>query len=176
MIFAMRANRNPVIAAIDDRFERRAETQIGIGDQPEQRAVDGAARGGRRVERRFARGGRRREIRFGVEPQRLDQEPEPRRRFAEHDRRALARENVVAKDLALQGVAIGLDHRQRGRVEIAHDIELRQRPVPLAEHREQLKKKHPMRGLRRVAANLALQLAQAFVEIAFAHTLFCGHR
>jgi hypothetical protein len=92
---------------------------------------------------------------------------DPGRRLAEDDGRLGPREDLRPQGLAVERLAIGLDHGQRGRVHLAQHVQLRHRPVPLAAHRQQLEQEDAMLGVGRVATHLVLQTVESLVEAAF---------
>jgi len=91
---------------------------------------------------------------------------DPGLRLAKDNRDPLAGEDLLSEHFAAQGFAIRLHHRQRFGIEFARHIELRQRPVPLAHHDQQLKQKHAVLEIGRIVPHLVLQLSQRLVEVA----------
>ena len=85
---------------------------------------------------------------------------EPLLRLAEHHRRLLAVEHVAPDGLAPHRLAVGLRHGQRARVELAGDLQLVERALPLAAHAQQLKEKYAQGGIGRPGAHLLLQEGQ----------------
>jgi hypothetical protein len=70
--------------------------------------------------------------------------------------------------------AVRLHHRQVRGIHFAGNIELRQSPIPLTMHREQLKEKDAELGIRRIGTYLLRQSGQRFVEFTIADQLFGG--
>ena len=106
----------------------------------------------------------------------LDQHRDPGCRLAEHDWRGLAGEHRTAHRFALDGLAVGVDHRQRAVVELAADIELRHRPLPLAQHAEQLEQEDTQLRVARLLAHLGLQSDERLLGVAGSQKfLGCGH-
>ncbi len=86
----------------------------------------------------------------------------------------LAGEHRFAQRLALNGVAVGLHHRQRTMVEFAAQLELRQRALPLAGDRQQLEEKDAQLRVGGVGANLLLQIGERRGGVACAQSILGG--
>ena len=91
---------------------------------------------------------------------RLDQQREPLIRLAEHHRRLLALEYLVADRFAAHRVAVHLRHRQRERLELRGDLQLVEGALPLTDDAEQLEEKDAELRVRRPGADVFLQARQ----------------
>jgi len=148
--------RHPAVAPLDHGFDHRAKARIGIGDPLERLAVERAGRGRRALKRLGTQPRSASRIAARLRLQCLHQPRDPGLRLPERDRRGLSREHGLTNQLALQRLAVGVDHRQRGRVELAAHLELRRCALPLAEHAQQLEQEHAQLCVGRVLAHLAL--------------------
>ena len=92
----------------------------------------------------------------------------------EHVRRGLAGEHRLAHGLALQRRPVGVHHRQRAGIELAADLELIERTLPLSEHGQQLEQEGPQLGVGSRAAHLLLQQLQCASRVARSQQLFGG--
>ena len=107
---------------------------------------------------------------------RLDQLRNPRLRLAEQHRRRLAGEDRLAHRLALERLAVGVDHRQRRRIELATELELAERALPLTEHAKQLEEEHAESGIGRALPNPLLQQLERPGRVALRKKLLGGRR
>jgi hypothetical protein len=154
-------DRHPVVLAVDDGLEHRPEAAIGIGQPRERCVVELARRGRRNLEGAGAQFGGGVGTAFGVDAQRLDHHREPVVRLAQHQRRALAVEDLATQRFAAQGLAVGLHHRLGGRVEFQQHFQLRAGLDPFTLHAVQLEQEDPQVG----ALRLLLDHLAQFVEV-----------
>ena len=114
------------------------------------------------MERRF--GMRLRRLTAGRDRETLHQRGKPSIRLADDQVHPRAGKDFRPIHFAAQRFAVSLHHEERAGIEFARDIELSQRPVPVPSHAEQLKQEHPQPGVRRISADVLLQLSQRFLE------------
>ena len=100
------------------------------------------------------------------EQPRLDEQRQPLIGLAEHHRRFLALEDLVANDFAAHGFAVHLRHRQGQRIELGGDLQLVQGAVPLPDDAEQLEEKDAQLRVSGPRADVLLQARQRGVGIA----------
>ena len=92
----------------------------------------------------------------GEQP-RFDQQRQPLIGLAEHHRRFLALEHLVADGFAAHRVAVHLRHRQRQRLELGRDLQLVEGALPLPDDAEQLEEEDAQLGVSRPRADVFLQ-------------------
>ncbi|MNX90869.1 hypothetical protein D3C86_1229350 [compost metagenome] len=130
---------NPVVLAVDEGLEHRAQAHVGVGQPFEGRAVDGAGDGGRAVEGTLAQVFGQPALAAALPQQRFDEQCQPFIGLAEDHRRARAGEHVGAQAFAAHGLAVHLLHGHGERVELGRDGELVERALPLPEHAQELR-------------------------------------
>ena len=164
----------PVVAAVDDGLQRRAQAAIGIGD-PGEGLVIGHPRGGRgRLERLGAQLTGCVGIALALAQHGFDQQRHPGLGLAEQHRHLLAGKHLHAQGFTGNRLAVGLHHRQCAGVEFQRHIQLVQRPLPLACHTKQLEQEDPQLGVLWVRADLLGQQLQGAQGVAVLEGLFCG--
>ena len=104
--------------------------------------------------------------------QRLDQQRQPLIGLAEDHRRLLPVEDVIANRLTAHGIAVGLLHGERFRVETGRHVQLIERALPLPEHAQQLKQEDAQLRISRLGAHLLLQVRERRDGIPALQTLF----
>ena len=149
--------RHPVVAAVDDGLAHRAETRVRVRDPLEALAVDGAAARRGELERTSPQRIRLAAALAALHQQGLDQQCQPLLGLAEDERRLAPGEHIHTQRLALERLAVHLRHRQGFGVQLGGNLELGCGPLPLSEHRQQLKQEHALFGIRRIAPHLVLQ-------------------
>ena len=105
------------------------------------------------------------------ELQGLDEQRHPARRLTEEQRRRVAGEYAGAQALTREHRAVGPNHLERRRIELAHDLELRRRALPLSHDGKELEQEPAQLGIPGLLLDLRLDARKRFGEPTGANAL-----
>ena len=169
--------RHPVVAAVDDRFEHRAEARVGVGDPVERLAVDVARRRPAPPRRRARRSSLRSLALAAARRRAATRSAAPATGPARRRSSATSCPSKTSSRIASQRTAspyICAIASALG-VEVRRDLQLVERALPLPEHAEQLEQEDAQLGDRPASARTcSCSCASARGGIAVPQALFGG--